>query len=237
MSWEKLVKTHTSNSNETRAAGRVRHPRLQKVLLVCGLLAALVWLGTDVYASLTYEGYRYPLDPISGLSATDAPTRAFVVPLDYLYALLKIAFAGGVWLSAGRHRALRMTAVLLLAFGLTDLAAYSFPWNPAEAVGTLGNLIHGLLAGGLPVLLMLLAIGIGAAADGRWFRFYSYGTLLVMILLGALPLLGGFQIAGNQPPWWFGAVERVNGYGYMLWMMVLALVLLRRQPGESVPER
>jgi len=215
---------------------QARRSKLQTAFLLCGVLASLIWLGTDVFASLSYPGYRYPFDPISGLSAVDAPTKSYVVALDTLYALLKIAFSLGVWISAGRHRALRLTAGLLLAFGLTDLAAIFFPWNPADPVGTTGNLIHGLLAGGLPVLLMLLAIGIGAAANGRWFRFYSYGTLLLMILLGALPLVGGFQIAGTQPPWWFGAVERINGYGYMLWMMVLATVLLHSRPGNSASQ-
>ena len=166
----------------------------------------------------------------------DAPTRSYVVPLDTLYALLKMLFALGVWMSAGRKPALRLTAGLLLAFGLTDLAAYAFPWDPCDPVGTPGNLVHGVLAGALPLLLMLLAIGIGGAADGRWFRIYSCGTVLAMILLGTLPLLGGFQTEGNEPPWWFGAVERVNGYGLMLWMLLLAIVLLRRRPGGSVSQ-
>lgn len=214
-----------------------RRSRLRVALLACGLLASLTWLATDVFASLNYEGYRYPFDPISGLSSIDAPTRSYVVPLDTLYSLLKIVFALGVWMSAGRQRALRLAAGLLLAFGATDLVAAAFPWDPSDAVGTTGNLLHGVLAGGLPVLLMFLAIGVGAAADGRWFRIYSYGTVVAMILLGTLPMLGGFQMEGNQPPWWFGAVERINGYGFMVWMIVLAIVLLPRRSGGSASRR
>lgn len=217
----------------TGAPIQVRRSRLQIAFLLCGVLASLTWLGTDVFASLSYPGYRYPFDPISGLSAVEAPTRSYVVPLDTLYALLKMVFALGIWMSAGQRRSLQFTAGLLLAFGLTDLVANAFPWDPSDPVGTTGNLIHGVLAGGLPVLLMFLAIGFGAAADGRWFRLYSYGTVLAMILLGTLPMLGGFQIERFQPPWWFGAVERVNGYGLMLWMMLLAIVLLRRRPVSS----
>lgn len=227
------MKTPITDSLGMIGSPVIHHPLgVRKALLVCGIVASLIWLGTDVLAALSYEGYRYPFDPISGLTAIDAPTRPFVVLLDILYALFKITFALGVWASAGQLRALRITAALLLAFGLIDLIANFFPWNPAESVGTFANLIHGILTGALPIPLIVLAIGIGANADGRWFRFYSYGTLLVMILMGVSPLLGGFHIADNQPPEWFGAVERVNGYGFMLWMMALAIILLRHRTGK-----
>jgi hypothetical protein len=228
--------TTVTVSTEERGASGASHLNLRKLLLACGLLASLTWLGTDVFASLSYEGYRYPMDPISGLSATDAPTRSFVVPLDNLYAVLKIVFAVGVWVSAGQKRALRITAGLLFAFGLTDLAAYLFPWKPDEALWTFGNVMHGLLAGGLTVLLILMTIGFGANADGKGFRFYSYGTLLILIVVGALPLLAGVQLAGGQPPEWFGAGERINGYGYMLWMIGLAFVLMRGQSNAARQE-
>ncbi|HSB91382.1 MAG TPA: DUF998 domain-containing protein [Anaerolineales bacterium] len=225
------MKTHTAGSDEGRAPNNAM---IRKALLACGMAAALTWMGTDIFAALSYDGYNFPLDPISGLSAVDAPTRAFVVPLDCLYALLKIAFALGIWISSGHHRAMRITAGLMFAFGLTDLAANFFPWNPDEPpLGTFINLMHSVLAGGLPVVLFFLTIGFGAAANGKWFRIYSYGTLLVLAVLGALPLLGGFQISADQPPEWFGASERINAYGFMLWMTLLALVLLRSQRGRT----
>jgi hypothetical protein len=202
----------------------------QKVLFVCGILASLVWLGTDTLAALHYEGYSYPFDPISGLTAIGSPTRPFAVPLLGFYLGLKIAFAWGIWISAGQKRALHITAGLLFAFGLTDFVSFFFPWHPAEPVGMYINVMHGILAGGITVLLILLTIGFGASAGGKWFRIYSYGTLLVMIVMGALPLLGGFQIAADQIPEWFGAGERINAYGFMLWLVVLAIVLLRIQP-------
>jgi hypothetical protein len=35
------------------------------------------------------------------------------------------------------------------------------------------------------VLLMLLIIGFGANADGRWWRPYSYATIVLLIVGGA----------------------------------------------------
>ena len=225
------MKTLINGSNGM--AGSPDAPRsqiAQKVLFFCGILASLVWFGTDILAALHYEGYTYPFDPISGLTAIGSPTRPFVVPLLGFYLGLKIVFALGIWISTGQKHDLRITAGLLFAFGLTDFVSFFFPWHPAEPVGMYINLMHSILAGGITVLLILLTIGFGASAGGKWFRIYSYGTLLVMIVMGTLPLLGGIQIGTDQPPEWFGAGERINAYGFMLWLVMLAIALLRIQP-------
>lgn len=231
------MKTTFAGSNQVVIPVVSRHRLVRRILLACGLLAALTWLGTDLVASLSYAGYRYPFDPISGLSAIGAPTRPYVNLLLGAYLGLKIVFASGIWITTGHKRALRFTAGLLFVSGLVDLAAFFFPWRPAEPVGTLPNIMHAILAGGLNVLLILLTIGFGAGANGKWFRRYSYGTLLVMLVIGALPILGGFSISADQPPEWFGASERINAYGFMLWLIVLASLLLRtRGRYASLPD-
>ena len=85
------------------------------------------------------------------------------------------------------------------------------------------------------VLLILLIIGFGTAADGKWFRLYSYATILVLIIFGALAFLDGPRLAANMPTPWMGVRERINIFGFMLWMMVLAIVLLRAQ-GNTAPQ-
>ena len=111
------------------------------------------------------------------------------------------------------------------------MALRSFPWDPSEDLSTIGNIIHGILAGGVSVLVTLMAIGFGTRADGKRFPFYAYGTPLVLILSGsAMALLGNPRIQGNLPPPWFGLAERISGYGFMPWMTVLANIVLRTQP-------
>jgi len=233
---ENIMKMIIDGSHKVYGLYSTGRIRVREPLLFCGVAASLIWLGTDIIASLRYEGYNYPFDPISGLSAVDAPTRSFIPPFINLYLVLKAAFSLGVWNAAGKNRSLRVTAGLLLASVITDLVGSFFPWNPVEVLGTFVNMMHAILAGGITVLLIFMTIGLGATTDGKWFRRYSYATLLLMLILGALPLVGGVQITADQPPEWFGVTERVNAYGYMLWMMVLAIVLLRKQARIPRPE-
>ena len=225
------MNTLVNGSYEMIGPAVTRRTMVRRVLLACGIASSLIWLGTDLIASLLSEGYSYPFQPISGLTATGAPSRPFVVALDYVYSVLKIAFAAGIWMFAGQKRSLRITAVLLFVWGIIDLVASFFPLNPAEALVSFANIMHAILAGGAAVILMMLAMGFGASTDGTWFRWYSYGTLLVMIIAGlVMAFVNSTPVEANLPPAWFGITERINTYGYMIWMLVLAIVLLRAQP-------
>lgn len=65
------------------------------------------------------------------------------------------------------------------------------------------------------------------AASGGWFRWYSLTTLAVLVVFGALAGTQGPQLAANEPTPWLGVFERINIGGYLLWLAVLAIVLLR----------
>jgi hypothetical protein len=66
-------------------------------------------------------------------------------------------------------------------------------------------------------------------AFGKWFRLYSIGTILLLILGGTLAGFDGSRTAAGLPPPWMGVTERINIYATMLWIMVLAVALLRGQ--------
>jgi len=46
-------------------------------------------------------------------------------------------------------------------------------------------------------------------------------------MVGALTGLGAAQIAAQEASPWVGVTERILVHGYMLWVAVLAIVLLR----------
>jgi len=209
---------------------------LQKALLTCGILSSLLYVGTDILAGTLWEGYSFTHQAVSELSAIGAPTRPLVVPLYLAYDVLMIAFGLGVW-GYSRKRALRFTGGLLVGIGAVGLVQVPFfPMHLRGAEVTFTDIIHGILAG-VHVLLILLAMGFGAIVCGKRFRLYSIGTLLTLLVVGAvLGLMGGAQITQQgsiAPPQSFGVSERIAVYGSMLWVVVLAIVLLRaeKRPG------
>lgn len=207
----------------------------RKVLLVCGIVAALLYVGSDIVAAMCWEGYSYTGQSVSELRAIGAPTRPLLLPLLTIYTVLEIAFGFGVWRAAGEKRALRIAGVLLIVLGIVDLTAPFFPMHLGGTGGTLTDTMH-LILTSVTVLSMLLIIGFGSTADGKWFRLYSIATLLMLIVAGAWASGSAHRIEANLPTPWVGVRERINIYGYMLWIAVLAIALLRVRSDTLRPE-
>lgn len=52
-----------------------------RLLLVCGIFAALIYIGSDIIAAMSWQGYSYTAQSVSELRAVDAPTSAFLLPI------------------------------------------------------------------------------------------------------------------------------------------------------------
>jgi hypothetical protein len=199
---------------------------LRKVLLVCGILAALLYVGSDILAAMSWEGYSYTAQSVSELRAIGAPTRSFLMPILSIHAVLEIAFGFGVWQAAGPKHSVRFAGGLLIGIGVLDLMGPFFQLNLGESVESFTNMLH-ILVTVVSMLAMLLIMGFGATADGKWFRLYSYATLVAVVVLGVWTFMELPRVAANLPTPWMGVKERLGIYGYMLWLAVLALVLWR----------
>jgi Protein of unknown function (DUF998) len=145
------------------------------------------------------------------------------------YCLLVFAFGVGVWQSSGRKRALHFVAIGLIGKEVLGLAAtLFFPMHLRGIEGTLTDNMHAILTL-VGVLFMLLALGFGATAFGKRFRLYSIVTILMLVVGGILTGLDAPRLATTLPTPWMGVWERINIFGYVLWVVVLAIVLLREQ--------
>lgn len=203
------------------------------VLIICGILAPLLYVATDWIAAVRWEDYSYAAQTISETFAIGAPTRPFILLRGVVYSLLVIAFGLGILESATGKRRLLVTGGLLVGITVVDLIApFLAPMNLRGAERTLTDTMHIVLAS-VDVLFILLIIGFGASAFGKPFRLYSIRTILIVILFGTLAGLDGPRVAANLPTPWLGIAERISVFSYMLWLAVLAIRLLREQ-GQSV---
>jgi hypothetical protein len=205
---------------------------LQKVLLSCGILAALIYAGSDIIAGLATPGYNFATNSASLLTAFGAGTRPYVVGLGIAADILLIAFAVGAWFSAGHNWALRVTAALLAGNALfTLIAVIFFPMHTAQAMNAYANKMNVIFMA-ISVVLFFLAVCFGAVAFHNWFRYFSIG-LIVYFFVADIAATWGLRptLGGGVPPL-VGVQERAMIYGELLWLVLLAIVLLRPQKGQ-----
>ena len=98
----------------------------------------------------------------------------------------------------------------------------------AAGGGTLADTMH-LVLGGVTVLSYLIALGFGAAAFGKRFRLYSIMTILALLVFGALTGIDGPRVGANLPTPLVGIWERINIGVFLIWVVVLAVILLRSE--------
>lgn len=199
---------------------------VRKILLACGIAAALLYVAMVVFVPTHWPGYSSASQTVSELSAIGAPSRPLWVPLGIVYTLLVAAFGWGIWASARGNRPLRVVGGLMIASGLFGLG-----WPPMHLRGTEFTLTDTLHIVWMMVsgLLTLLAMGFAAAALGKRFRVYSIASMVVLLATGAMTSVDAPKIQVNLPTPWIGVWERISIAFWMLWLLVLAVAVLRRQ--------
>lgn len=157
--------------------------------------------------------------------------RRFVDPLFFLYDVLLIAFGVGVWTSAGGKGLVHVTAGLLVANAAVGLLGPTFFETNVRGEGSPGGDVPHIVLTGVLVLfiLILAAIGVGAFTQQRWFRFYSFATLLALLVSGGMTGFEARHLASGEPTPWLGVFERINIGANLLWVAVLAISLLRSE--------
>ena len=192
----------------------------------------------DIVASLLYDGYSYADQTVSELSAVGAPTRTFWMAFGSTDGILAVAFAMGVWQSAGGRRALRFVAALIAAQAIVNLALGPFSSMHQREVlaadgASLSDTLH-LVIVAVGGIIFLIETSFAAPAFGRWFRLYSVATVLVVLVMGFITSSYASEVQDNEPTPLVGIYERISAYGYELWIAMLVIALLRRAaPDEA----
>jgi hypothetical protein len=212
-----------------------RRSTFLQALLLCGIISALLYAAMLIIVPMFWQGYSSASRTVSELSAIGAPSRSLWVALSRLWAVLYAAFGLGVWLTAGPNRALRVVGLVIILSNIVGVF-----WPPmhqrevlAAGGGTLTDTLH-IVWTAMNGVFTLLAMGFGAAALGKPFRNYSIATMLILLAAGALTSLQAPGVNANLPTPWIGVWERINIGVWLLWVVMLAIMLLRRPLAQQI---
>ena len=204
---------------------------IHKAALFCGILSSVLFVAINVIVPLQYPGYSLAAQVPSELSAIGAPTKFLWSVLATPYTFFMIMFAWGVWKSAGESFYLRIAGVSMFAYGALGFLWPFAPMHQREVLaaggGTFTDNMH-IALGAVTQLFFLLALGFSAAALGKRFRIYSIATFVVLLFFGILTFMEAPNLSTNEPTPTIGIWERINIGVFLLWVIVLAVILLKK---------
>jgi len=218
---------------EPHGTGYQKPPSARKLFLACGLWSSLLYVATDLTAASWYAGYSITDQNYSELLASGTPTRSPMILVSIAYNLLVAAFAAGVWTSARPKRTAHITGAVMAGYAALSLVTplfFQIDMRGAEA--TSRGSLHGPMTAVMS-LFILLSMGFGAFLLGRRFRFYSFATIVIVVIFGILTGLQAPRLITGQSTPWMGFTERINIYATMMWFAALAIGLLKMGKGQG----
>jgi hypothetical membrane protein len=208
-----------------------RSPRVQRILLVAPIPAVAVYVIGDVVSTVGYNGYSFRDQWISELTAFGSPVRPLMVTVILIHGVLLLAFSFGLLQVARRRSALWWIG----AIGVAGFVVVGIPTHTFWAMNSRGmppgfnDAMHATLSLVFSASTMATMI-LSAVAYRGWFRLYALASLAAVAFFGAA---SGIAIRGidqdNTP--WAGGFERIDAYTYFAWLVVLAVMVDRRELG------
>lgn len=203
---------------------------MTRLLLLCGIVAPIVYLTTVVAGGASVPQYSHIAMAVSQIAQRGAPHPVAVEIGFSLSAVLSAAFGFGIWKTAAdRDGALHLSGALLIAYGILALMiSTAFPMDAAGEDLTVAGIMHFVLVG-LAAMVLLAAMLLAGFAFGRtapWFRRYSVVSALLMLLGTGLA-----YVSVQQELPLSALAERITLAAYLVWILVFAATLLRRARG------
>jgi len=147
------------------------------------------------------------------------------------------SFGAGIWLTAHDRRSLKVTAILIIGKEILGLTGtLFFPIHLRVVEGNYSDIMHGIVTAVGVFLFMFPAMIAGAVAFKGIFRIYSIVTMTLFIVFGIFTGTMQPQYVANLPTPMMGVWERINIYGYMLWIVILSIMLLRLRNKQSMTQ-
>ena len=210
---------------------------MKKLLMLCGVSAAIIYIGTVILGGLLRPGYSHISMAISELVADGAPNWSLLSSLFLLYNALLTVFGIGLFIKVNNRSGRKMSGIIgsfaLVLVGMAGiLMELVFAQEPGGTATTFTGIMHFVMAGVASLGTMVALLGIGL-----WFRNISgmksyalYSIISVVIIF----VSGGSSIPAmaNHSPL-FGLIERITILTFTLWIFVVGLKMFQLEEETS----
>lgn len=199
---------------------------LRKSLIYCGIVAPVLYIVTAIVGAALRPDYSHIVNAISELLSNGAPNKAVLDIIFNIYNALLLAFAIGAFsVLKNSPRISRVAMGILIGIQVLSFSWGFFPMDPlgAEAtfVGTMHNVLGGIVAFATIIMPLLAGLGFRQADDFKRYSTFSFIASAIIFVSG----LTGVILAG-QGYLVFGFFERITIGTYEVWIFVTALNLL-----------
>ena len=106
----------------------------------------------------------------------------------------------------------------------------------ATGGGTLTDTLH-IVWAMLTLLFNILVMGFGAAGLGKPFRLFTIATFVVFVVFGVLIGIEAPGIERKLPTPRIGVWKRINIGVFMLWVVAIAIALLRKESSTTTSKQ
>src|SRR5215208_6383502 len=198
---------------------------MKKIIMLCGLVASIFYLGTVLLGVLLRPGYSHISMAISELVADSAPNRSLLSSLFLLYNTLLSVFGVSLFLRANSQSRGRVSgnigSLALMLVGIAGiLMELVFPQEPGGTATTFAGTMHFVMAGvaslGTMVAILMLAFWFKNIPDLKKYVRYSFISVAIIFLSGGTTAAA---MADHSPL--FGLLERITIFTFILWMFVI----------------
>ena len=207
--------------------------------MLCGVAAAIVYIGTVLLGGWLRPGYSHISMAISELVADGAPNRSLLSSAFLVYNTLLSIFGLGLFLKANSHSRGRISGMIgslaVLLVGLAGiLMELAFPQEPGGTATTFTGIMHFVMAGvaalGTMVAILMLAFWFKNIPALKGYIVYSLISVAVIFISGGL---GAAAMANHSPL--FGLIERITIFTFTLWMFVIGRKMAQLEGKTSDP--
>jgi hypothetical protein len=213
---------------------------MKKTFMLCGIAAAIVYVGTVLLGGLLRPGYSHISMAISELVADGAPNRSWLSSAFLFYNVLVSLFGIGLFLKVNSRPQGRVSGMIgswaLVAVGIAGLLMeLAFPQEPGGTATTFAGTMHFVMAGvaslGTMVAILMLAFWFRNDPEVKGYVAYSIISVAVIFVSGGSTAAA---LANHSPL--FGLIERITIFTFILWMFVIGRKMsqLETEPNEQV---